>query len=598
MVNRSALLLTVTTGLLLALSAFLLVNERFQPLSLRWTVEGRDRAQYFSIGSREPLFLEYDLVVRSEERQRPTVAVTLNDRPVTVPAVSAAYSTAGANVPLPFDAVRSGTNVLRVRIGGAASNTFEMRARLHNYFGIAPDFPRAVVVGDEAVAYRRAQTSLPATAGRILVLIGLSIGSVWLLAAVAGRRTGRWAHVHLLATVVGPLAAVAFGIGRPLHLWLSPEAMIVVALVPWLVVQGALWVLAHRAVTVAVVAPVVVTLVVLEGALRLVNAVRPMYVFYSDSYGRFRGQPGERFFDATFNSRGFNDVEHPVMRPVTVAYRVVALGDSFAVGVVPQRDNFLTRLESLLSTQQPLDGARGKRVEVVNLGVSATEPRDYLSLLADEGLAYGPDIVLVNFFIGNDFETRRPRWHERSYLATLARAFWLLGRAPSITTLTSGSHTTFDDNAPSLGMDAFMEVQVDRTWIYERDSPRVTDAVARAAGFVRQMRDLTRRGGSDLLVTLIPDETQIDTSLRARVVAARGGLDDQFDWQQPNRLLTQALAEERIEVLDLLPALSEAARQARVYKPTDTHWNIAGNRVAAEAIARTLESRVSQASAK
>ena len=63
------------------------------------------------------------------------------------------------------------------------------------------------------------------------------------------------------------------------------------------------------------------------------------------------------------------------------------------------------------------------------MGVSGAQPPDYLAILADEGLAYSPDLVLVNIFIGNDFETRTPRWHERSYLTTLARALWRLGRA-------------------------------------------------------------------------------------------------------------------------------------------------------------------------
>jgi len=38
----------------------------------------------------------------------------------------------------------------------------------------------------------------------------------------------------------------------------------------------------------------------------------------------------------------------------------------------------------------------------------------------------------------------------------------------------------------------------------------------------------------------------------------------------------------------------EAARKERLYKPADTHWNLAGNRVAAEAIANALANRVAR----
>lgn len=583
MVTRSVPALTLAAGLALAGAAFLLLHESFQPFSVSFMLDGRDRSETFRLETREPLFLEYELVLRAPGRERPPVAVTLNDRPVAVPPVASAYATARAHVPLPLDATRSGPNVLRVRVGGAGSNTFVLRARVHNYYGIAPDFPRAAVVADEAVAHRRAQTGAGARVATLLVLIILSVGLVWLLDRV-GRRSSRWPHAHVLATLVGPIAALVYGIGRPLHLWLSPEALIVVAVVPWLLLQLTAWVIAHRVVTFAVVAPVLVTLVLLEGALRLFNAFRPTYVFYSDSYTRFRGQPGERRFDATLNSRGFNDSEHTVDRPPGVGYRIVALGDSFAVGVVPQRDNFLTRLEALLSTRQP--------VEVINMGVAGTEPGDYLSILADEGLAYRPDLVLVNFFIGNDFETRSARWHERSYLVTLVRALWRLGRSSEVVTLGGGDHDVYVDDEPGMHPDIFLEVQVDRTWVYERDSERVAAAVARAAELLGQMRDLSRQAGADMLVALIPDENQIDAALRARVVDARNLLPGQLDWEQPNRLITQALAADQIDVLDLLPVLSEAARHQRVYKPADTHWNVVGNRVASEAIAQALAERV------
>ena len=583
-------LLTLAIGLLLGLLAFLLVNEAFRPFSTRFALNGRDGSHTFTLHAREPLFVEYGLIVRSQGRDRPPVTVTLNDRPLNVPAVAAAYSTQGAMIPLPLEAVRSGSNVLRVRVGGSESSTFEMRGRIQNYYGIAPDFPRGAVVSDEAVTDRRTHTPIAASVARLVLMIGLSMAGVWLLGHLGAPWPAGRPRAHLLATLVGPLAAVLYGAGRPLHLWLSPEAMAVVALVPWLVVQLTVVVSARRAGVFAAVAPVVVTLLLLEGGLRLFNAVHPLYVFYTDSSARYRGQPGERHFDATLNSRGFNDVEHAVERPASVSYRIVALGDSFAVGVVPQRDNFLTRLEPLLSTRAP--------VEVINMGVSGTNPVDYLSVLAGEGLSFRPDLVLVNVFVGNDLETRRPRWHERSYLATLARALWRLGRSPAIVSLPAGEESVYDDNAPGMEANTFMEVQVDRSWIYERDSPRVHEAVARAAGFIGQMRDLAEDAGAELLVALLPDDTQVDAGLRARVTAARELLPAQFDWEQPSRLLARALADDGIDVLDLLPALSEAASRQRVYKPADTHWNLAGNRVAAETIAGALAARVARMPAR
>ena len=575
--------LTFATGLVLAGAAFVLVHESFEPFSAQLTLQGHDSSQTFSLKAREPLFLEYEVVVRSSaQRERPPLDVTVNDQPVAVPAVTAIFATEHANVPLPVAALRDGVNVLRVRAGGAESNRFDMHARLHNYYGIAPDFPRVAVVGDEAAAFRLARTPMVVRVLRLLFLIAISIGGAWVVDRV-GTRSERWRRTRVLAMLAGPVAAVLYGVGRPLHLWLSVEALAVLVLVPSLLVELTAWVILQRRVAWAVAAPVAVTLVLLEGALRVYDALWPTYVFYSDSSDRFRGKPGDRHYDDVFNSRGFNDVEHSVSRPSDIAYRIVALGDSFAVGVVPQRDNFLAQLGPLLSSNA--------RVEVVNMGVSGAQPRDYLSILADEGLAYSPDLVLVNIFIGNDFETRSPRWHEQSYLTTLARALWRLGRAQGTVVVPGGNAGTYDDNQPTMSDDLFMEVQVDRSWVYERGSPRLSAAVARVAGSIRQMRDLGRRSGVETLVALIPDETQVNSGVRARVIAARGLSAEQFEIRQPNQLLTHALAADDIKVVDLLPALSEAATRGRVYKPADTHWNVAGNRVAAATIARAIDAR-------
>jgi hypothetical protein len=584
MATRAASALTCLAALVMGVAGHAVLNEAFTAYSTRFVLTGHDETRSFHLPVRAPLFLEYELVLRTTDPVRRPVLVTLNDAAVAVPPPGAPFSASRANVPLPFDATREGDNVLRVRLQGAGGGTFELRARVHNYYGIAPDFPRAVVVSDEAVTHRASRMSVAERVLRVLILSGLGALAAWLLPRWPARRSARARSAQVLALLAGPLAAVAFGAGRPLHLWLSAEALAVVVLAPWAAVSVAVWALGHRAAVLAVATMTAVTLVTLEGGLRLVNRARPTFLFYTDSYTRYRGQPGARFFDATFNRGGFNDVDHPLMRPDHVALRVVALGDSFAVGVVPQRDNYLTLLETMSLPSAP--------VEVINLGVAGTEPRDYLAILVDEGLRYSPDLVLLGFFIGNDFETRAPRPHERSFVATLIRALWRLGRSPGAVGPLGHETSAYDDAAPGMPLDRFMEVQVDRAWIYERGSSRLAEAAGRAAGLLADTRDLARRNGADLLVVLLPDETQVDADLRRRVAQARDTTPEDLDLEQPNRLLTQALRAAGIEVLDLLPAFAAGSARTPLYKPQDSHWNLAGNRLAAEVIFEALEPRL------
>jgi hypothetical protein len=54
---------------------------------------------------------------------------------------------------------------------------------------------------------------------------------------------------------------------------------------------------------------------------------------------------------------------------------------------------------------------------------------------------------------------------------------------------------------------------------------------------------------------------------------------------QPNRALAAELAHDGIPMLDLLPVFRAGTETGRLYKPQDTHWNIAGNELAARQIA-------------
>jgi len=115
------------------------------------------------------------------------------------------------------------------------------------------------------------------------------------------------------------------------------------------------------------------------------------------------------------NAAGFRGGPLPGAKPPGV-FRIVALGDSFTFGFgVRERQAWPARLATAL-------GARsGRPVEVVNLGVPGTGPRDYLWHLAHTGLALEPDLVVVGLF-ANDVNDiyQLDRFGTRSPLFALA----------------------------------------------------------------------------------------------------------------------------------------------------------------------------------
>src|SRR6185295_1402735 len=141
---------------------------------------------------------------------------------------------------------------------------------------------------------------------------------------------------------------------------------------------------------------IVTTLLLAEVGLRLYHYSHPVFIFASDSYNRFRGKPFAQNYDFKLNSSGYHDVEFRKEKTPGI-YRIAAIGDSFAFGVVPYRYNFLTLLEQRLNEQQDQ-----QRYEVFNMGISGTNLDHYRSLLVREALDLSPDLVLIFVFIGND----------------------------------------------------------------------------------------------------------------------------------------------------------------------------------------------------
>lgn len=97
------------------------------------------------------------------------------------------------------------------------------------------------------------------------------------------------------------------------------------------------------------------------------------------------------------NSRGYRDVERSLARPPG-GHRIVSLGDSFAWGVgVSYEDAYPQRLERVLTRR------RAEPWEVVNLARPGMNSAEEARQLADEGLAYDPDVVVLGYCL-NDSE--------------------------------------------------------------------------------------------------------------------------------------------------------------------------------------------------
>ena len=98
----------------------------------------------------------------------------------------------------------------------------------------------------------------------------------------------------------------------------------------------------------------------------------------------------------------------------------------------------------------------------------------------------------------------------------------------------------------------------------------------------------------DFHLANIYDKLQVNNRLRLAVMEQHVPRVREREWDttKPNRALARRLVEAQIPYKDLLDDLRQAARDEPVYRPRDSHWNQAGNRVAALALVPWVWSKI------
>jgi hypothetical protein len=233
------------------------------------------------------------------------------------------------------------------------------------------------------------------------------------------------------------------------------------------------------------------------------------------------------------------------------------------------------------------------------MGIPSIGPRDYLALLVHEGIALAPDRVLLSFFIGNDFEGQRRNLVSYSYLASLIA--YALARWNKFDAQFAPSNAPYNDDAPTFTDDAYLKIELQRSAIFIRDNRKFERDFAAAMFYISEIKRLCDSRNIRLTVVLIPDELQVSKPLQTRVAAASelarassksAQASASFDFTLPNRLLRAKLEELKIDYIDLIAEFSVHSLEDKLYRPNDSHWNIAGNRLAARLIGQHLSAQL------
>ncbi|MGL6283174.1 MAG: SGNH/GDSL hydrolase family protein [Microcoleaceae cyanobacterium] len=344
-----------------------------------------------------------------------------------------------------------------------------------------------------------------------------------------------------------------------------------------------------------------ITFALTEITFRIYHRLNPSFMFYDTSYNRWRGKPHAEDYTFQLNSSGFKDLEFSTKKDKNTL-RIVSLGDSFSYGVVPYEYNYLTVLEDNLNQFNQLDNSPKKinKIEVYNMGIIGTGPKDYLSLLVNEGLSYKPDLITVGFYLGNDFIDNRITAKERkvlknndSYVVTFLQGLIKIhGNFKGHIHFKKDSQ--YADQEATFADGTYLEMLREKSMIFIKnpvDPSFFQQAFHDALSDLIKIKEVANYQKIPLVVIIIPDEIQVNQRWQQAVINDYNVESNTFDFQLPNKLLAEALTKNNIDYVDLTDDFKETQVKMPLYKLNDTHWNIAGNKLAADIITEYLSKK-------
>jgi len=299
--------------------------------------------------------------------------------------------------------------------------------------------------------------------------------------------------------------------------------------------------------------------------------------------GNFSDFVNRRFFDASI----FN--KDPKV------FRILGIGDSFSEFFKGEKLNYHDILEKQLNNLN-----YNKEYEVVNTGISNTGPGYYWNTLEKYGDSFKPDLVLIEFFIGNDFlemnfDTKRvglfinesvhPKWGLLTYLRYKNLWLYQFGRARWIAwrnSLSKGEGTFSEEE--------FSRVEKARLWIFEKSQrDKFNKLWNHDSDVLSKMITWCNKRKVPLVIVIIPDQIQVEQKLRQTLLKKFNISENSIDIYYPNRQLINYLKERNVHYVDLTKPLQEAAKSKTLYLIRDTHWNYEGHELAGTIISDYLQ---------
>jgi len=296
-----------------------------------------------------------------------------------------------------------------------------------------------------------------------------------------------------------------------------------------------------------------------------------------------------RPYEITINSHGLRGSEFAIEQKNGL--RILILGDSMTFGVyVNDNETFCHLLE-----KEAL--GKGVTFEVLNGGVDGYWPRNELLWFGSRGISFGPDIVILVLYIGNDVKGefrkvddivvrngllyhRNHQVNDEEAASTTALYNWLHTRR--IYQFICHKYWTIKK---MLDQKKRKETFIFSELFEKKGFPTETDAYGRLLRTIQELANICRGRGIRFVMVLVPTLEQVyfdELNICER---------DKYDMKRPNRKIIQMARSEGIPILDLLET-NDFQLKKDLYLPLERiHLSLQGHEVVAKNLYTFLENQ-------
>jgi hypothetical protein len=308
--------------------------------------------------------------------------------------------------------------------------------------------------------------------------------------------------------------------------------------------------------------------------------------------------PGSLVNGFVLNSHGFETPEIPYQKSPTTK-RLVVLGDSQTVGYVPYPKGWVRLMEQqIINTVNP-------SFQAINLGIYGIGPGLEEKILNIEGRLYKPDVVLLSFFVGNDYiddMLYKQKYEQTSHVIPLfmyqSRLFSFFRNVVHIgigiqkislsgrnVSKQSGTYTgeSIDSNSGMLTKDDFTNLEIRTADMLRKDSYVYSnlDYVKKA---ILSIKSQTENLGAKFIVLIIPDQIQLNPQLLSEIQGKKKEPKELYDVELPQKIIKDFFDSNYIRYVDILPSWINIADSSGYFLSQNQHLNAQGNQAIADII--------------